>query len=109
MQPSPCPPQYAHGSGSSLAGGKPPLYSHEGMVDSCWATECVHVPFAASGPQTASMKSFMMPSNSVEFQLVAGLVSVQSGGVSSGTTTRGYGHQGAYLTKSAPSSDSARW
>ena len=63
------------------------------MVDSCWATECVHTPLAASGPQTASMKSFMIWSKKVEFQFVAGLLAVQSGGVSSGTTSRGFGHQ----------------
>ena len=44
----------------------------------------------ACSPQTASMKSRTIPSKSVEFQLVAGLVAVQSGGVSSGTTTFGY-------------------
>ena len=55
----------------------------------------------ACSPQTASMKSRTIPSKSVEFQLVAGLVAVQSGGVSSGTTTFGYGYQGEYRTYSA--------
>ena len=44
---------------------------------------------------TACIKSLMMPSNSVLFQLVAGLSLVQSTGVSSGTTTRGFGYPAA--------------
>ena len=60
-----------------------------------------------SGPQTASMKSFMIWSKKVEFQFVAGLLAVQSGGVSSGTTSRGFGHQGAKRTKEAFRFDSA--
>ena len=65
------------------------------MVDSCCATLCLHVPVTAFGPHTAVMKSRMMSSNSELFQFVAGFVGVQSGGVSSGTTARGFMNQGA--------------
>ena len=68
------------------------------MVDSCCATLCLHVPVTAFGPHTATMKSRMMSSNSELFQFVAGFVGVQSGGVSSVTTTCGYGYPAQMLT-----------
>ena len=43
----------------------------------------------------------------LDHQLVAGFVGVQSGGVSSGTTARGFMNQGAKRTYSAPRLDSA--
>ena len=73
----------------------PSLNIQAGQVESCCTTPSLQAPDAALGPQTALMKSLMMPSKSVLFQLVAGLDSVQSDGVSSVTTTRGFGNQGA--------------
>ena len=92
---------------------------HYLLVLSCWATLCSHTPVTASSPHTAAMKSrtgrdqmllvsearlhtqtrnhaplLPMPSSRVEFQLVAGLSAVQSGGSSSATTTFGYGYHG---------------
>ena len=46
-------------------------------------------------------------SGGLNHQLVAGFVGVQSGGVSSGTTARGFMNQGAKRTYSAPRLDSA--
>ena len=57
------------------------------MVESCWITESLQWPSSALGPQTAAMKSRIIPSKKVLFQLVAGDDAVQLGGVSSGTTT----------------------
>ena len=58
------------------AGSAPPTYIHDGMVEICCATEWLHLPCAASSPQTASIKSARMGSKSVLFQLVAGVVLV---------------------------------
>ena len=66
-----------------------------GQPMSLCAQQCQSCEVSGNTDQTADMKSLIMPSKSVEFQLVAGFVSVQSGGVSSVTTTRGFGNHGA--------------
>ena len=53
----------------------------------CCTTESLQLPAAASGPQTAAMKSRTTSSSKVEFQSVAGSAAVHLCGVSSVTVT----------------------
>ena len=82
---------------------------YSGMVESCWTTDSLQVPWAASGPQTADWKSAITPSKYVLFQFVLGWLALHTCGVSSVTTTRGLANQGENRTYSAPRSASAAW